>query len=175
MVYWGDLVGADSIRWLPAVYKSLFQLTCYIMTVESDDKFKDSRFISGVKGLPANVSYRERFLRDVRMQGSGQAADGSIIHYEPGDRFTVQSCARTASGECAADGESVAVDRTVIPFRSMVDFRLPASRTGYGKRRSIDTGARIKGYHVDIYFGTRRRDCEKWGSSKTGELKIHSF
>lgn len=163
------------IRWLPAVYKSRFQLTCYVLSVETEAMFQNSDIVSGVRGLPNNISYRSSFLRDVRMQGSGQTADGTIIHYEPNGSYSIQSCPRTASGQCAIDGDAIAVDPSVIPLRSTVDFRLAGARTGLGYRRALDTGGAIVGNHIDIYYGTRRRECRNWGSNQIGELKLHRF
>ena len=167
--------GNMHIRWLPAVYKSRFQLTCYVLSVETEAMFQNSDIVSGVRGLPDNISYRSSFLRDVRMQGSGQTVDGTIIHYEPNGSYSIQSCPRTASGQCAVDGDAIAVDPSVIPLRSTVDFRLAGDRTGLGYRRALDTGGAIVGNHIDIYYGTRRRECRNWGSNHVGELKLHRF
>ncbi len=143
------------VNWLPARYESKFLVTCYVISNEAD--FADSPLISNIPGLPASDKYRSRFISDVRLQGSGQSTNGDILHYDGGGRYSVQSCARTATGACAQDGATIAVDRTVIPLRGTVAIDSVGSRTAQ------DTGGAILGDHIDVYYGTRRAECRAAG------------
>ena len=166
------------LHWLPAVYKTPFQLTCYVMSMENESKFSTSSIVSGVTGLPENISYLSGFLKDVIMQGSGQTKDGTIIHYNGKKRgYSIQACPLTASGACAADGTTIAVDPTIVPMRSTLDFKLNTSMgaSAMGSRIAQDTGGGIKGNHIDIYFGTRRQDCSAWGNKHQGNVALIHF
>jgi 3D (Asp-Asp-Asp) domain-containing protein len=143
------------ITWLPAAYESSFLVTCYVVSVEST--FASSPLIGPVTGLPATNRYRSGFINDVRLQGSGIAQDGTTIHYDGNGRFSVQNCPLTATGACAVDGTTIAVDRSIVPYRSTVAIDT------VGSRAAQDTGGAITGYHIDEYFGTRRADCIRAG------------
>lgn len=142
---------AASITWLPAHYESAFLVTCYVISLESD--FLNSPLTNHVNGLPADQSYHRGFINDVRLQGSGQALSGLILHYDGRGRYSQQNCALTATGACAVDGTTIAVDRTVIPLRSSVNIATVGGRTAQ------DTGGAITDYHIDEYFGIRRAAC----------------
>ena len=135
--------------------------------------FSTSTLISGVPGLPPATQYLASFIQDVRLQGSGQTRDGQILHYDGGGKFSIQNCPRTASGACAVDGQTVAVDRNLVPFKATVAFRLNDSdHSEAGLRVAQDTGGGIAGRHIDIYFGTRRTECNQWGKRPTGEVEL---
>lgn len=162
-----------TLNWMPAVYQAKFTLTCYVLSLETDPMFSNSPLVSGVPGLPPNSTYFTSFLKDVQMQGSGETRDGLIIHYDGRKRYSIQKCPQTASGACAVDGQTVAVDRTIVPFKSTLGYRLnDQDQIGFGPRVAQDTGGQIKGNHIDIYFGTRRSDCKQWGTKLTGEVEI---
>jgi 3D (Asp-Asp-Asp) domain-containing protein len=148
------------VKWLPAHYQNNFLVTCYVISNESD--FANTALVNNVNGLPAASKYRQGFISDVRMQGSGQAADGTILHYDGNNRYSVQSCARTASGACAVDGSTIAVDPKVIPLRGTVAIDT------IGSRSARDTGGAINGNHIDVYFGARRADCRAAGKRDLG-------
>jgi 3D (Asp-Asp-Asp) domain-containing protein len=143
------------IQWLPAHYENDFLVTCYVISNESD--YARSALTDNVPGLPPENKYRQGFITDVRMQGSGQSTSGSIIHYDGHGRYSVQSCALTATGACAVDGVTIAVDPQVIPRRGTVAI------DGVGTRVAQDTGGAITGYHIDVYYGARRPDCRAAG------------
>lgn len=147
------LNNADSgtIQWLPARYKNSFLVTCYRIANENDHLA--SPLVSKVSGLPVDMKLHQTFIKDVKMQGSGQASDGTILHYDGDDRYSIQSCARTATGACAVDGTTIAVDPQVIPLRGT------ASIDKVGTRKAQDTGGRIIGNHIDIYYGSRSAEC----------------
>jgi len=149
-----------TIAWLPARYESSFLVTCYVVSLEAD--FVSTPLIGPVRGLPAANRYHRGFINDVAVQGSGIALDGSTIHYDGGGRYSLQSCPLTATGVCAADGTTVAVDRSVIPYRSTISI------DSVGTRIAKDTGGAIIGYHIDEYFGTRRADCIAAGRRTLG-------
>ena len=148
------------ITWFPAHYESDFLVTCYIVSLESD--FEGTRLIGPVNGLPAKRKYRQGFINDTRLQGSGIADDGTTIHYSGNGYFSLQSCPLTATGACAVDGTTIAVDFDIVPRRSTVSI------DGDSKRVAQDTGGDINGYHIDEYFGTRRSDCNSAGRRTLG-------
>jgi 3D (Asp-Asp-Asp) domain-containing protein len=148
------------ISWLPAHYQDNFLITCYVISNESD--FVNTPLVKKIPGLPAGNKYRQGFISDVRMQGSGQASDGTILHYDGNSRYSIQSCARTATGACAVDGSTIAVDRTVIPLRGSVAIDTVGSRV------ARDTGGAIVGNHIDLYYGARRADCRAAGRRNLG-------
>lgn len=149
-----------TITWLPAKYESDFLVTCYMVSSESD--FVSTPLVGPVSGLPVANRYRRGFISDVRLQGSGVALDGSTIHYDGRGVYSLQSCPLTATGACAVDGTTAAVDRTVIPLRSTVAI------ASVGTRVAQDTGGAIIGYHIDEYFGTRRAACLSAGHRTLG-------
>jgi 3D (Asp-Asp-Asp) domain-containing protein len=149
-----------NIAWLPAHYENNFLITCYVISNEND--FTKSRMISNVPGLPPTAVYHQDFINDVRMQGSGQAISGAILHYDGNGRYSTQSCARTATGACAVDGTTIAVDKTVVPLRGSVAI------TTVGARIAQDTGGGIIGNHIDEYYGTRRSECRTAGKRNLG-------
>lgn len=144
-----------SIVWLPSRYESSFLVTCYVVSQEAD--FSSTPLISGVNGLTPKSKYRSGFISDVRLQGSGVALDGTTIRYNAGGIYSISNCPLTATGACAVDGSTAAVDFTIVPRRGAIDI------FGVGGRIAQDTGGAITGYHIDEYFGTRRSDCRTAG------------
>lgn len=143
------------VKWLPATFENQFLITCYVISEESD--YASSPLVGKVEGLPVDEKFRSSFLADVRLQGSGKAANGKIIHYDGHGKYSVQSCARTATGACAVDGVTIAVDKSVIPLNGTVDI------ASIGSRNAKDTGGAITGNHIDVYYGTRRNECRLAG------------
>ncbi|MGH6836379.1 MAG: 3D domain-containing protein [Methylocella sp.] len=139
------------ITWLPAKYESDFLATCYVVSQETG--FTSTPLIGPVNGLPANKTYHQGFINDVRLQGSGIALDGTTIHYDGHGTYSLQSCPLTATGTCAVGGTTVAVDRTVIPLQSTISIAT------VGPRVAQDSGGAITGYHIDEYYGVRRAAC----------------
>ncbi|WP_231671118.1 hypothetical protein [Ralstonia pseudosolanacearum] len=84
-------------------------MTCYTLAVESEAPA--TPVSQNVCGLPSTNHYRSKFLTDVKMQGSGQALDGNIVHYSGQGCFNIDSCPRTATSACATVGTTIAVDR----------------------------------------------------------------
>lgn len=71
---------------------------------------------------------------------------------------------RTASGEKAKPGQTIAADTSVYPFGTIMyipDY-------GYGKVE--DRGGAIKGNHIDLYFKSHKQAL-KWGK-ETKQVKI---
>lgn len=123
-----------------------FKLTAYVLAQEKH--FPDEPLIEEPCGLQG--IYRESFLfgEGVKLQGSGLTLDGRIVHWREGDCFEETRCAKTASGRCAKTGRTVAVDPKVIPMGS--DLLIE----GVGHRLAEDVGGRIRGQHIDVYYGT---------------------
>ncbi|QCX52150.1 hypothetical protein E7Z57_18895 (plasmid) [Ralstonia pseudosolanacearum] len=112
--------------------------------------------------MPSTNHYRSKFLTDVKMQGSGQALDGSIVHYSGQGCFNIDSCPRTATSACATVGTTIAVDRSVIPRGSTVTVDI------LGQRKAQDGGGSINGYHIDDYMGPQRAACLQLGHRNSG-------
>lgn len=144
-----------TIGWLPARYESSFLVTCYVVSLETD--FVDTPLAGPVNGLPAARRYHRGFLDDVRLQGSGVALDGTTLHYDGNGRYSIQSCPLTASGACAEDGQTVAVDPAFVTMGAAITLGK------LGQRLAQDTGGAIDGYHLDEYYGTRRTECLQAG------------
>jgi 3D (Asp-Asp-Asp) domain-containing protein len=144
-----------TIGWLPARYASSFLVTCYVVSLETD--FVDTPLVGPVNGLPAARRYHQGFLDDVRLQGSGVALDGTTLHYDGNGRYSIQSCPLTASGACAEDGQTVAVDPAFVTMGATITLGK------LGQRQAQDTGGAIDGYHLDEYYGTRRAACLQAG------------
>lgn len=149
-----------NISWLPARYESSFLVTCYTLAVESEAPA--TPVSQNVCGLPSTNHYRSKFLTDVKMQGSGQALDGNIVHYSGQGCFNIDSCPRTATSACATVGTTIAVDRSVIPRGSTVTVDI------LGQRKAQDGGGSINGYHIDDYMGPQRAACLQLGHRNSG-------
>jgi len=144
------------ISWFPAKYQNDFLITCYTIANEKD--WPNTPTSTDVCGLPESNKYSSRFLKDVRMQGSGVALDGTTVHYNDNQQcYNLDKCARTSAGACATAGASIAVDFSVIPKHSTVDVAI------IGQRKAQDTGGRIKGYHIDEYVGAQPALCRSLG------------
>ena len=141
-----------------------FRLTAYVLAQEED--FTDSESVDGVCGLEGRWPRDFLFGQGVKMQGSGRAADGRIVHYRGSGCFEVLDCARTASGRCAKAGRTVAVDRTVVPLGSTVWIE------GLGIRRAEDTGGGIRGRHIDVYRGTQVGMAQAQGLTRAGRVCV---
>lgn len=153
------------IDWLPAEYELPFQITCYVI---AEERLNPSTSKISAPGLPVgSPTYNRAFLADVALQGSGQLNDGRYIRYslETG-QYSYEKCALTASGECAVEGRTVAVDPTYVPFRSTINI------DGLGERKALDTGGRILHAHIDEFYGFRREECFIWGSSHYRTVQV---
>lgn len=71
----------------------------------------------------------------------------------------------TATGTCAVEGVTIAVDPTVIPYGSLVDIE------GIGTFVAEDCGGAIKGNKIDIYF-ERHEDALKFGIWENWRARI---
>lgn len=155
------------VVWFPAKYESQFLVTCYVLSRESDFSAKTTR--TNVCGLPPGNTYRKGFLNDVQMQGSGLALDGTFIHYSGHGCYNTDSCARTATNRCATPGTTIAVDKTVIPYRSSVQVAI------LGQRAAQDTGSGIIDYHIDDYMGPIDRSvCQDLGH-RTSDITFLNY
>lgn len=64
----------------------------------------------------------------------------------------------TASGRMASEG-TIAADTRLYPFGTVMYIE------GYGYGRVEDTGGRVKGQHIDLYFHSHR-EARRWGQQK---------
>ncbi len=122
-----------------------FRLTAYVLAQEAE--FENTPDVEGVCGLEGSWPLGFLFDQGVRLQGSGRARDGRIVHYRGRGCFEVLDCPLTASGRCADSNRTVAVDPSVIPLGSKLLIE------GLGPRRAEDVGGGIRGSHIDVYYG----------------------
>lgn len=122
-----------------------FKLTAYVLARE--EEFSDAEVLVDPCGLKG--TFRRDFLlgSGVRMQGSGRAEDGSIVHYKGNGCFERLECPLTASGRCATEGRTVAVDRSIVAMGTDIWIE------GLGHRVAEDTGGGIRGQHIDVWYG----------------------
>ncbi len=122
-----------------------FKLTAYVLAQE---QHADGPLVDAPCGLDGQ--YREDFLfgDGVKLQGSGLTVDGRIVHWAGDDCFEETRCVRTATRACATPDRTVAVDPDVIPLGSELLIE------GVGLRLAEDVGGRIRGQHIDVYYGT---------------------
>jgi len=101
------------------------------------------------------------------LEGTGQAADGSFIHYNGKKKgascYEIVSCSITASGACAQTGTTIAVDPDVMVLGSTVNI------TGVGVRTAQDTGGKINGEHIDVYVGAGKAAINGFALSNTNQ------
>lgn len=157
-----------NITWLPAQYQNSFLLTCYVIALES--KWLNTKIVTA-PGIPGK-KYHEGFLKDTKRQGTGEALDGTYIHYRGNGRYMLlpKPCAPTKTGACAVDGVTAAVDPSVIPLKSTIDI------SGPGLRLALDIGGGINGYHIDVFYGTRRQAClSEIGKSPGHSVTLQSY
>ena len=148
-----NLLSPGEIDWLPARYEELFDITCYVLSLESDFQKTPLGTAPGVNG----EQFHQGFIDDVRLQGTGLSLDQQYLHYAGHGMYSIITCPQTKSGACADDGTTVAVDRNVVPALSIIDI------DSIGERVAQDTGGGINWYHIDVYYGTRRAECLQWG------------
>ncbi len=149
-----------------ADYENTFLITGYGIALETDFTGATVTDPCGLQG-----TFNQDFLysnRGVLMEGSGQAANGTIItiDYNVTPRpnrnrvcFTTDTCARTSSGACAQIGTTIAVDRDVVPMGASVNIDT------IGLRTAQDVGNRIRGEHIDVFAGAGRTVIDAIGSN----------
>jgi hypothetical protein len=152
------------VTWLPAKYETPFYVTCYITALESDYSAKLILDATKYKWCgsyvpPSGKKYRDAFMKDVKVQGSGQAIGGEFIQWKVNSAcYYVNTCPQTASGACATVGRTVAVDNSNMPT---IPWAGTIAVDTLGNRVAEDTGdpKRIVDYHIDEYLGIGRVNC----------------
>jgi 3D (Asp-Asp-Asp) domain-containing protein len=113
-------------------------------------------------------SYPERFVKSIRMEGSGVLADGRVINYAGRCRFGVGTCfeqldptthpfGRGAGRRPLVPFKSVAVDQRLIPIGEPLyipefdGMLLPDGSVHDGCVRADDTGGGIKQRKMDFF------------------------
>ncbi len=137
-----------------------FKLTAYVLARE--EQFAPEPVVVDPCGLRGEFSEAFLFGSGVRMQGSGRARDGSLIHYAGKGCFEVLDCPRTASGRCATVGRTVAVDRVVVPLGSTLWVE------GLGHRVAEDVGGGIRGNHLDVWYGDELTMTQAYRQTRHG-------
>ncbi|MFV0241047.1 MAG: 3D domain-containing protein [Lacrimispora sphenoides] len=143
-------------------YASSFKRTHYITALESDYSGKKIS-VSGLNG-----TYKQDFLSDVKMQGSGKGDDGKFIKYYNGYSYQNPT---TATGTTPKVGQTIAVDPYYIPCvrRNGTTYRgYVTVQGGIGHRVAEDTGNAITGKHIDDYVGVGKRSRD----NKDGNYQI---
>ncbi len=115
--------------------------------------------------------FNERFVRELRMEGSGVLSDGRVFNYAGKCNYGVGTCFETLDKDTHPYGRG-AGRRALVPFRSVaVDRRLiPIGETLYvpeldgqimpngmvhdGCLRADDTGGAINRRHIDFFVVT---------------------
>ena len=120
-----------------------FGLTAYALAQEREF---DGELTQAPCGVTDDFPDDFLFGTGVAMQGSGRTADGRILAWR-GECLVETGCARTASGECARPGHTVAVDPEFIPLGAEIWI------DGLGNRVAQDTGGRIRGARIDLFWG----------------------
>jgi 3D (Asp-Asp-Asp) domain-containing protein len=143
--------------------KGGFLITAYILALEKEFPEKPAdKDPCGLKGT-FNHDFLFKGKKDgpppwgVKFEGSGISRSGKFIQYAPKngkDCFTVSDCPKGASGGCMKEGVSVAVDTDVIPLGSELLIE------DVGARTAEDTGGRINGHHIDVYYGKQKTSAE---------------
>ncbi|MDQ6862708.1 MAG: 3D domain-containing protein [Thermoproteota archaeon] len=125
-------------------------VTGYFTPNESDySGGKKTIYVQGA----GTLSFYNSFLKDVRIEGGGETRFGWYVA-DHGNGWTKISYARTASGEEAKAGVSIATDPNVIPTgtNGITVRTLPSPWNTY-QFRAVDTGPDIIGKHIDVYTG----------------------
>lgn len=143
--------------------KGGFKITAYIVALERE--FPDKPQEKDPCGLKGTFSH-DFLLKGkddgpppwgVRFEGTGISKSGKYIQYDKdkGPRcFRETSCPEGSSGRCVTEGVSVAVDPKVIPLGSNLLIE------DIGPRKAEDRGDRIKGHHIDVYYGNQKTSTE---------------
>jgi uncharacterized protein DUF4157/3D domain-containing protein len=132
-----------------------FELTAYVFALESEfpaePKVKDPCGLKGEFNRDFLFKTRGAAPLGVQMEGSGITRDGKMVSWAPKKDgtacFAPADCANVKIGGCAQAGRTVAVDPSIIPLRSELLIE------DIGARVAEDTGGKIKGKHIDVYYG----------------------
>lgn len=157
------------ISWLPATYEGKFLVTCYAV---ANEQYQTGGPMVTIPGLPGK--YHEQFYKQTRIQGTGLLSNPPIpsMPYiqrdweKKGNPYKYVTCPRTARGDCAKPGKTIAVDPAIIPMHRKPAVYADVSIGGIGDRTSEDGGNWVNGYHIDLYYGSTWSDyesCLQWG------------
>src|SRR5437763_73767 len=101
-----------------ANFQSSFAITAYYSPSETDYNGKDITNPCGVTG-----TFKAGFLKAVKLEGSGVAADGRYIAYEPSTScYHVDTCSRTSSGACAVVDHTAAIDLDIMEYTTRMNI-----------------------------------------------------
>ena len=111
-------------------------------------------------------TFKAAFLKTVKLEGTGIAADGRYVAYEPStDCYHEDTCPRTSSGTCAVVDHTAAIDLNVMEYTTRMNI-MPT----VGDRTGEDIGEKITGYHIDNYVGTKAA-YKKWHDIKGATVR----
>jgi len=133
-------------------YLGTFRITVYNTAREWDHPARPTRKAPGLAR-----EYSVAFLRDIDMQGSGIDREGRLIQHTWRQGkiagYTYVDTIRTASGEPVRQGWSAAVDPSIVPPGTWIFIE------GVGRRKTVDTGEKIKQRKIDVYFAVSRKEA----------------
>lgn len=125
------------------------------------------------EGLPRRP-YSRAFLfqtnkapRGVKMEGTGIAKNGDIIHYAPKgnkDCFEKVSEIKGANNTVLTPMKSVAVDKTKIPLGTELLIE------SFGPATADDVGGMVSDNHIDLYYGTTVSGTEAEKLTRHGKV-----
>ena len=160
-----DTPNPAAITFQEADYEAPFLMTAYIIANEAD---YSGPLITNPCGLTGTWHRNFLYGSGVLLQGSGKDLSGQIISIDFANSghpvnasnvcFHTDTCAHTASGACAEEGVTIAVDRRVIPMGALVNIERVGDRTAQ------DTGQGIVGEHIDVFRGFGRAAMQGWGN-----------
>ena len=110
---------------------------------------------------PVQGTFCASFLREVKLQGTGQLSNGGFIHWSNGFQPGLQN---TADGPAVIPGKTLARDKSIIPGRGvLVDLAWPGNPlTGM---HADDTGGAIIGNRLDLYGGNGKAACNSYSGN----------
>ena len=144
-----------------------FRNTWYCLALESEhpDSPKDQNIYKKSGDIMAVV--HEKFKKDLRIEGSGELADGRVINFNGVSEDKKEHFYRVTPnpygdgvGNCAlVPFHTIAVDPDYIPLGSLVripeteGMQLPDGTLHDGLWRAEDIGSAIKKDRIDLYVG----------------------
>lgn len=144
-------------------YENKFYLTTYIIALESDYSSNKKVSADGI----SNYTFREEFLKAVKMNGAGYSSDNKFhIRYNSSTGKFEKGDPVTSSGTTPKAGRTIAVDNFYIPRYNTTKQYGCVSITSVGKRKAEDAGGAIKKYHIDVFMGTGKAAENKFSYNK---------
>lgn len=153
----------------PTGYTDLgdFRLTVYPLAQEKE--FPETPSVKDPCGLTGTYSNAFLFQTDkaprgVKMEGTGIAKNGDIIHYEGNNCFKKVDKIVGASNKELTPMKSVAVDRSKIALGTELLIE------SFGPASADDVGGMVSDNHIDLYYGTTVTGTEAEKLTRHGKV-----